>query len=66
MKMASARGMKNGMNKWYIEYKAYGKFGYMGGIEAVNGNEAIEILKSKVIGINKIIGVWHDDDCEQE
>ena len=50
------------MSKWYIEYKAYGKYGQMGGIEANTGNEAIEVLKSRVIGVNRIIGVWHDDD----
>lgn len=50
------------MSKWYIEYKAYGKRCYIGNIEANSGNEAIEILKSRVIGINQIIGVWHDDD----
>lgn len=53
------------MGKWYIEYKAYGKPAYMGGIEAKSGNEAIEVLKSKVIGVNKICGVWHDDENEE-
>lgn len=53
------------MSKWYIEYKAFGKYGHMRGIEANNGNEAIEILKSRVIGVSKIIGVWHDDDDEK-
>lgn len=48
--------------KWYIEYKAYGKYCYMGGIEADSGNEAIEKVKANVIGVNKIIGVWHDDE----
>ena len=52
------------MSTWYIEYKAYGKRGYMGGIEAKNGNEAIEILKSLIIGINCILCVWHDDKQE--
>lgn len=50
------------MPKWYVEYKAYGKFGYMGNIEAKDGNAAIEYVKSRVIGVSKIIGVWHDDD----
>lgn len=54
------------MSKWYIEYKAYGKLGYLGGIEADNGNAAIEILKAHVIGITRICGVWHDDENEQE
>lgn len=53
------------MGKWYIEYKAYGKPAYMGGIEAKSGNEAIEVLKSKVTGVNKICGVWHDDENEE-
>ena len=49
--------------KWYIEYKAYGKRGFKSGIEAQTGNDAIDILKSNmVIGVNKILGVWHDDD----
>ena len=38
------------MSKWYVEYKAYGKQGYMGGIEANSGNEAIAIVKANVIG----------------
>lgn len=54
------------MSKWYLEYKAYGKLGYMGGIEANSGNEAIEILKSRVVGVNRICGVWHDDENEEE
>lgn len=54
------------MPKWYVEYKAYGKFGYMGKIEAEDGNKAIEIVKDKVIGVNRIIGVWHDDDDNEE
>jgi len=54
------------MSKWYIEFKAYGKYGYMGDIEANSGNEAIEILKNRVIGVSRICGVWHDDDEGQE
>lgn len=50
------------MKKWYVEYKAYGRIGYMGGIEAETGNEAIEIVKSKVIGVSIILGVWHDEE----
>ena len=50
------------MSKWYIEYRCYGKLAYMGGIEAESGNDAIEVLKSNVFGINCIIGVWHDDE----
>lgn len=38
------------MNFWYVEYKAYGKIGYMDMIEAKDGKEAIDIVKSKVIG----------------
>ena len=53
------------MSKWYVEYKAYGKMSYMGNIEAETGNEAIKIVKANVIGVNKIIGVWHDDTEEQ-
>ena len=49
------------MRKWYVEYRAYGKMGYMGGIEAETGNEAIKVVKAAIIGVNKIIGVWHDD-----
>lgn len=52
------------MAKWYVEYKAYGKFGYMGKIEAETGNEAIKKVKSAVIGVDRIVGVWHDDDTE--
>ena len=54
------------MSKWYIEYRAYGKQGYMGDIDANSGNEAIEILKSRVIGVSRIICVLHDDDNEKE
>lgn len=52
------------MAKWYVEYKAYGKPGYMGGIEAEDGNGAIEYVKAHVMGVNRIIGVWHDDEKE--
>lgn len=54
------------MSKWYVEYKAYGKFGSMGKIEAKDGNEAIEYVKANVIGVNRIVGVWHDDDDAEE
>lgn len=54
------------MPKWYVEYKAYGKFCYMGGIEANSGNEAIKIVKNLVIGVNRICGVWHDDESEKQ
>lgn len=52
------------MSKWYVEYKAYGKQGYMGKIEANSGKEAIQYVKDHVIGVNKIVGVWHDDEEE--
>ena len=54
------------MKKWYVEYVAYGKHGWMGGIEANSGNEAIKIVQARVIGINRICGVWHDDENEEE
>lgn len=54
------------MRKWYVEFKAYGKPGYMGGIEADSGNEAIAVLRAHVAGINKICGVWHDDEDEDK
>ena len=50
--------------KWYVEYVSYGKHCSMGKIEAESGNEAIEYVYEHVIGVNKIIGVWHDDDEE--
>lgn len=53
------------MSKWYVEYKAYGKIGYMSGIEAENGKEAIEVVKSKVIGATKFY-VLHDEDEDEE
>ena len=49
------------MTYWYVEYKAYGKQGYMGKIEAKDGKEAIEYVKSKVIGATNF-RVWHDDE----
>lgn len=53
------------MPKWYVEYKAYGKQGYMGKIEAKDGKEAIEVVKSMVIGATRFM-VWHDDDDDEE
>ena len=54
------------MAKWYVEYKAYGQPGYMGGIEAEDGNGAIEYVRSHVIGVNpKSFKVWHDDEEEE-
>lgn len=53
------------MAKWYVEYKAYGKRGYMGQIEAKDGNEAIEIVKQSVIGAQRF-KVWHDDEEQLE
>lgn len=52
------------MSKWYVEYKVYGKFGHMNNIEAESGNEAIDYVKTHIIGVNRIIGVWHDDEEE--
>jgi len=54
------------MKKWYVEYIAYGKLGWMGGIEAKSGNEAIKIVRAHVIGINRICGVWPDDEETKE
>ena len=52
------------MCRWYVEYKAYGKIGYMSGIEAENGKEAIEIVKSKVIGATRFY-VLREEDKEE-
>lgn len=54
------------MSKWCVEYKAYGKWGYMDKIEAESGNEAIKVVRANIIGVNKILGVWHDDEEETE
>lgn len=53
------------MSRWYVEYKAYGKQGWMGGIEAEDGRGAIEVVKSTVIGAQKF-KVWHDDNEDTE
>lgn len=53
------------MAKWYVEYRAYGKPGYMGKIEAETGNDAAQYVRDNVIGVNNITGVWHDDDEEE-
>ena len=53
------------MTKWYVEFRAYGKMKYMGGIVAKDGKEAIEYVKAHVIGANHF-KVWHDDDDENE
>ena len=52
------------MPKWYIEFVEYGEHRYMGGIEAPTGNDAIKKLRESVLGINRICGVWHDDEEE--
>lgn len=52
------------MSLWYVEYVAYGRQGHMEQIEARSGNEAIQFVRNRVIGINRIIGVWHDDGEE--
>lgn len=54
------------MAKWYVEYKTYNKFAFMGGIEAADGKGAIEYVKAHVMGVNRILGVWHDDEEEEE
>ena len=59
-------GIKEVNMLWYIEYSAYGKRQHMGKIEAKSGNDAIKVLKSHVIGVNIIYGVWHDDDNDDE
>lgn len=51
------------MSKWAVEYKAYGKTEWMY-LEAKDGNEAVKIVRRKVIGLNRICGVYHDDDEE--
>lgn len=49
------------MSFWYVEYKAYGKLGYMDMIEARDGKEAIDIVKSKVIGASKFKVMREED-----
>ena len=51
------------MSRWYVEYKTTdsSKTRYMGGIEAKDGKEAIEYVKSNVIGA-WWFKVWHDDE----
>lgn len=53
------------MAKWYVEYKTYNKFAFMGGIEAADGKGAIEYVKAHAMGVNRILGVWHDDEEEE-
>lgn len=53
----------NPMSKWVVEYKEYGKTKWMY-LEAKDGNEAVKIVRSKVIGLNRICDVYHDDDEE--
>ena len=62
--MASNQERKTSL--WYVEYRAYGRLGYMGKIEAESGNDAIKKVREKVIGVNMIIGVWHDDEEDDE
>lgn len=50
------------MAKWYVEYVEYGKYKHMAKIEAKTGNDAIKYIRDHVIGLNRIRGVWHDDD----
>lgn len=49
------------MSFWYVEYKVYGKLGYMDMVEAKDGKEAIEIVKSKVIGAQKFRVMREED-----
>ena len=54
------------MSKWCVEYKVHAIGGYsktdcVSGIEAKNGNEAIEYVKAHVIGCYKF-KVFHDDE----
>lgn len=52
------------MAKWYVEYRAYTKVEYMGGIEAKDGKGAIEYVKDHVIGACCFRNVQRDDDSE--
>lgn len=47
--------------KWYVEYWAFGKQGYMGSIEANDDKEAIEYVKDRVIGATRF-KVFRDDE----
>lgn len=49
------------MMKWYVEYWAFGKQGYMSGIEAKDGKEAIEYVREHVIGATRF-KVFRDDE----
>lgn len=53
------------MAKWYVEYRAYNRGEYMGGIEAEDGKAAIQYVKDHVIGVNRFHNVQRDDDSEQ-
>ena len=54
------------MAKWYVEYRrTNGKYGYIGGIVAKDGREAIEYVKSKVYDAARFT-VFHDDEQEEE
>ncbi len=49
------------MAKWYVEFWSHGKQGYISGIEANNGKEAIDHVKEHVIGATRFT-VMHDND----
>lgn len=51
------------MSKWVVEYKTVNKLGWqsMEGIEAKDGAEAIEYVKSHIFGCYKF-KAWHDEE----
>ena len=54
------------MPKWYVEFRrTNGKYGYMGGIVAKDGKDAIEYVKSKVYDAGQF-KVFHDDEPDEE
>lgn len=55
------------MKKWYVEYKTPASHGWQGinDIEAKDGKQAIEYVKSHVIGAYKF-KAFHDDEEEEQ
>ena len=55
------------MSKWVVEYKTTDKqyWQSMEGIEANDGREATEYVKSHVWGAYRF-KAWHDDEDEEE
>ena len=52
------------MPKWYVEFKlTTGEYKYMEGIEAKDGKEAIEYVKSRYYNAYSF-KVFHDDEEE--